>query len=128
MTIRMRKDNFEAVLRFLPYFQDGSQKFYQVKEGGYSYSQPVQEFLKTLGNNGFIQPFNWTAWQDQAQRLIHSRKALSRANLRTLIMLLTTLVKKENITEGHLMLVIGSGQLLAILNRLQAIYREKWGG
>jgi hypothetical protein len=98
-----------------------------VQEGGYSYSARVQEFLQTLKENGFIQPFNWTAWEATAQRFLNDSRSLSEADLRTLIMLFTTLVKKEAVNEGHLMLVMCSGQLSTILQRLQAIYRQKWG-
>lgn len=125
MKLKLSKKNFEAVLDYMPYFKDGQKKFYKVIKGSYSYSQEVISFINALHDNGFIQPFDWMPWQENAEKILNHPKAIKRADLKIIIKVLTILIKKERRNQGYLFLVIGNGQLLAILKRIEAIYQTK---
>lgn len=117
------EDNIRAVTAFLPVFeQPGFEPGKWVVQAGafpyFEYSSEVLQFLKALGQNNFIQPFNWTAWEE-GKRLAEEPALLAQASLATIRKLLTLYVRADRFTEGYLAEVFESGQMVRILERVR---------
>lgn len=118
--------DMEALVAFLPLFKSRGFSFgqWQSPEGQMpflTYSKEAEAFLEALDEHGWIEPFDWSAWQGRAARYVREPKRVSRARLGTLRKLLTTHVRKERFCEGHLIAMFESGHLVAILERIRAI-------
>jgi len=118
---RVGPGQIDAVLEFLPAFQSPGYKFGEWADAGYfSYSPEVDEWIRTLYEQDFLLPFDWTRWKE-AQRYRSQPGALETADLLTLRKLLTTHVRADRFVEGHLASVLESGHVTAILRRLKQI-------
>jgi len=127
--------NIDAVLKFLPYFEDDKNHFYdyhdfekvQKKDGYvlmcpyYIYSKEVITFIETLYNENIVFPFDWGEWQEEAIRYFNNPDLIKSADTLTLRKLLTLHVRKDRFFDGHLALVIDSGHLISILKRLKEL-------
>jgi O-acetyl-ADP-ribose deacetylase len=82
----------------------------------------VLDFLRVLGQNLFLQPFNWPDWVEAA-RLVQNPDLLSRVSLPALRRLLTAHVRADRFNEGHLAAMFENGHLVAVLRRLDEIYK-----
>lgn len=132
------RESIERVLSFLPLFEpDYPGVLYtwtpsRMQDDGtwnmpyVTYSQEMLRFLGALGSAGFITPYDWVAWQDEAWRYVRDPDLLKDADLDTLRKLLTLHVRKDRFVEGHLAEMIDLGHIRAILQRLKVIY--SWGG
>lgn len=129
------RESVERVLSFLPLFESADQgPLYTVtppqEHDGVmhmlriTYSPDVERFIGTLSAAGFVAPFDWGAWQDEAWRFVNDPDLLNGANLDTLRKLLTLHVRKDRFVEGHISEMIDLGHIRAILHRLKALYSE----
>lgn len=121
--------NILAVLEFLPIFEQSnfSAGEWKSEEGvfpHYNYSEIVLRFEQALYNNEFIQPFNWSIWEE-GKRLVDHPELLQRANLQTLRKLLTAHVRAERFSDGHLAAMFESGHIHRILKRMKEISDAK---
>lgn len=121
--------SIDKLLKFLPIFEQGGYEFAKRRCEAdpfhyYNYSEEVIQFEQTLYNEGFIIPFDWVKWQDEAERLVSDPNALRAADLETLQKLLTTHVRKERFCEGHLAAMLREHHITAILLRLKEIREE----
>ncbi len=82
-------------------------------------SDAVTEFVEALYENGWVEPFDWGAWQDTAARYVESPDMVAQADLGTIRMLLTTHARKDRFCEGHLAAMIECGHIAACLRRLR---------
>jgi hypothetical protein len=87
----------------------------------FEYSDGVSRFVRALYHHHFVLSFDWPAWADEAKRYVGDPQAVEKANLPTLAKLLTTHVRADRFTEGHLAGMFEQGHILAILRRLKAI-------
>ena len=122
----------DAILRFLPIFEGEGYKFGEwVARAGqfpcYSYSDEVQEFVKTLYEHDMIVPLDWAHWHKRAQQYQKDRTSVESADLATIRRLLTAHVRADRFTEGHLAAVLKSGHITAMLRRLKEIRDEMTG-
>jgi O-acetyl-ADP-ribose deacetylase len=124
----------DAVLQYLPYFADPTNKFYEIDKGSFSepsviniepfiYSQKVSEFITTLYHCNFIQEFDWTSY-DETEKYKKHPILIGDADLEIIIKLLTTHVRADRFCSGHLASVLDNGYLLKILQRLAEIRKE----
>ncbi len=125
----LSQENILAVLEFLPVFEQSnfSAGEWKSEEGvfaHYNYSEVVLRFEQALYNNGFIQPFNWSIWEE-GKRLVDHPELLQRANLQTLGKLLTAHVRAERFSDGHLAAMFESGHIHHILKRMKEISDAK---
>lgn len=125
-------DRIDALLGFLPVMEarvagewqggdrneDGS-----INMPWMSYDERVLAFIKACYQHGWVRPFDWNAWQEQAKRYYDDPLLLAAADLTALQKLLTLHVRKERFHEGHLAGMIESGHLALILRRLEVIRR-----
>ncbi|MGZ7171622.1 MAG: DUF6508 domain-containing protein [Halobacteriota archaeon] len=125
------KANIEAIVRFLPIFTAKDFKFGEWGGGKiaahhfiapyFTLSSEASAFYKALYDNGWIIPFDWPSWQEEAVRYVQDQKLLEQADAETLRKLLTTHVRKDRFCEGHLASMFESGHIIAILLRLQKL-------
>jgi hypothetical protein len=125
-------EGIERVLAFLPIFEPGYQdELYtwtpsrKRADGTWNmpyvtYSPELLNFLGALGFAGFIQPYDWMSWQEEASRYVSEPDLLKDADLDTLRKLITLHVRRDRFVEGHLSEMIENGHIRAILYRLKA--------
>ncbi|MBI3129675.1 MAG: hypothetical protein HYZ11_18870 [Candidatus Tectomicrobia bacterium] len=125
----------DAILRFLPLFESAdfqSGRWVLKKPGGggaltfpyYEYGRDVGEFLGALNDNGWIIPFDWLAWQEEAAKYVDSPALLETADAGTLRRLLTTHARMERFCDGHLADMLGRGHIAAVLGRLARLRED----
>src|SRR5688572_6341649 len=88
------------------------------------YDQHVLDFIRTCGMNGWLEPFEWVAWQPEALNFYEDPETLQTAPLETLQKLLTLHIRKDRFVEGHLANMIEDGHIAAILRRMATIRAE----
>ncbi|HEX8600008.1 MAG TPA: DUF6508 domain-containing protein [Chloroflexia bacterium] len=129
------RESVERVLAFLPLFEAGDQgPLYTVtppqEQDGVmymlyiTYSPEVERFIGALSSAGFVVPYDWVAWQDEAWGFVNDPDLLNDADLDTLRKLLTLHVRKDRFVEGHISEMIDLGHIRAILHRLKALYSQ----
>ena len=84
------------------------------------YSKEVDEFLSLLYESHFLVTFDWSSWDD-GRELTQDRDRLAQADLLTLRMLMTVIVRNDRFHEGALLNAIKDGLIAAILQRLHQI-------
>jgi hypothetical protein len=122
-----------AVVAFLPTFEGIAaddfahwDKPFQIIDktlilGRLEYHPAVYAFERACYDNGLVQPFDWGAWSDEAHRYMDDPSLVSTADLGTCIKLITTHLRAERFTDGHLEEVLRSGHIIAILRRLKQL-------
>lgn len=124
-------EDLDALLEFLePLARPGFVAGHWVTEKGmlpFFVSAPeLGAFVRAAYEHGFVVPFNWPDWREEADRLLADPSALAEADLATIRKLITGLVRAERFSEGTLAEASDNGQLVAVLRRLKTI-REKLG-
>jgi hypothetical protein len=118
--------DLDAVLKFLPMLErpDVQLGEWHTPPGGmpdFVLSDDAAAFVKALYDHGMIVTFDWPSWLDEALRYHSSPEALATADLGVVRKLLTTHVRQERFSAGHLEAVHASGHLVSLLRRLQGI-------
>lgn len=121
-------ENIEVVLRFLPIFERPgfSPGEWVVQEGHlpyFDYNAETLDFHKALGQNGFLQPFDWMNWVE-GRRLTEIPSLLEKASIQTLRKLWTAHIRTDRFVEGHLAEIVRSGHAAMILRRMAVIHRS----
>lgn len=132
-TSRIEDTNFcaspgqiDAVLAFLPVFEreDFVPSMVEVRPGQFPYhvfADELSQFVKVVYDNGFMVPFDWPAWQVEAQRYFDQPELIHTADIQVLIKLITLHVRKERFFDGHLPAMVECGHITAILRRLKEL-------
>lgn len=123
-------DRIDAILPFLPLLDRpeaiGEWQGGQKDEHGvihmpwFEFSQEMLAFLRALGMNGWVAPFDWVQWQEEAARYADPAR-LAQADVETIGKLFTTYVRRNRFVEGSLAGEAERGQLAAIVRRLGEI-------
>jgi hypothetical protein len=129
VTGKITAQSIERVLAFLHLLEGQDAVLYEVQTDPltidpYRYSDEVGRFVKTLYSEGFIVPFDWPAWQEEAKQYLDNPTLLDEADLSTVQKLLTTHVRKDRFVGGHLAAMLDNGHIHAILKRLEALCAE----
>ena len=123
--MNLTKENIEKILSYLSYFENNNNEFYTVDPKDmfypYVYSSKVNEFEKALYDENILINFDWPKWQPEAKKMLDDESLIKSADIDTLRKLLTVHVRKERFCAGHLVSMIESGHILAILRRLREI-------
>lgn len=134
-SVPLTKKNIEVLLNYLPYFEDNTQKFFDIimpKRDGrniveyiyVTYSAKFMEFYRELHEQGFVTNFNWLDSDSESEDLSHYYELLEDADILTLRRLFTIIVRHDKHNEGFFADVIDSGLLLSMLNRLKLLNEE----
>lgn len=126
------RKNIEAILAYLPYFNNENNEFYDKIPGkkenntftmGYIvYSCQTDKFIHTAYNENFVQGFNWSKWQVEAKKIYKNPELLDKADIMTIVKYVTLIIRKERFCEGFLADMIDKGLLLKLLLRLKEIH------
>lgn len=89
----------------------------------YELSERALAFVRAIGANGWVEPFDWMAWAETAEgkALRDDRDALAQASPDQLQRLLTTLVRADRFSEGTLGWAFESGLMAAIARRAEKL-------
>ena len=129
------RNEIDGVLQFLsilaaPDFVPGTPAGGERLESGarqmpwFRYSSETNAFVQALYDNGWICDFDWPAWAGVAERYVKEPSLLHDAGFDTIRQILTTHVRMNRFSEGHLAAVERSGHLVAVLRRLQKLREE----
>ena len=88
---------------------------------GFGATDPVAGFVAALHDHGWIEAFDWNAWQEDAARYVASPELVGSADAETIRKLLTSHVRKDRDCHSHLAAQFESGHILALLRRLKEI-------
>ena len=122
MTESTGETEFEPVLSFLAVFETPGFAFGAVgaQPGQFPYvrmAPEVDAFVQTLYDNGWVEPFEWSTFQDEAVGYFEDPSSLRTADLATIGKLFTLHVRKDRFCEGHLLVMLEAGHIQAILRR-----------
>ena len=135
-TAKISKAGIDRILAFIPFFERSDSYFGKAPEledtqdGGFSISDPVYSktawsFVEACYEESFVQPFNWIRWGGRHQDDLRSDSYIGKANLLTIIRMLTTHIRADRfVSVGHLLSVMEDGTILKILKRLEEINSE----
>ncbi len=120
------RDRIDALLRFLPVFEatgarHGEWRFEDGVMPSLVTSEAVTGFVEALYENGWVEPFDWEAWQDTAARYVESPEMVAQADVETIRKLLTTHARNDRFCDGHLVAMIECGHVAACLRRLREL-------
>lgn len=117
----------DALLPFLGRFEAAgfSAGTWNAPEGQFpwfDFNEVVTEFQQVLYDNGWVTPaFDWTEWQESAEKFVDSPKKIEKADATTIQKLLTTHSRKDRFCEGHLAAMFENGHIVALLRRLRQL-------
>ena len=126
MTETLGEENIGAILRFLPVLESPGFAFGEVvaQPGTFGYARMAPEvdaFVQALCDNGWVEPFDWSGFQDEAIGYFEEPSRLETADLETIRKLLTLHVRKDRFCEGHFLEMLNAGHIQAVLRRLAAL-------
>jgi len=122
--------DMRAVLAFRGLFSAGNVQVGTPPEicrgriGCWVYSGTVLRFIDACSEHHFVQPFDWGAWAREHRELVELGRGLESADLATIGRLLTTHVRLDRFSDGHLAAIIKSGLLARILDRLHVLHAK----
>ena len=126
----LSEEDVEKVLAFLPYFSQDVKFGEWVKVENdepntfimphVEYTQGVREFSRLLYDVNFLIDFDWGSW-DEGREIISNPEKISKTDIVTLRMLMTTIMRNDRFNEGALLSAIESGTISHILTRLEAV-------
>lgn len=120
-------EQIDAILPFLDRFEAASFSAgtWEMPQGEFPhfyFDEIVNEFIHVLYDSGWVTPsFDWTEWQDSAQKFVDSPREVENASATTIQKLLTTHCRMDRFCEGHLASVFQSGHIVLLLRRLKSI-------
>ena len=88
------------------------------------YKPVVRKFQQELSQRGFVYPFDWGEWEDEALRLHFEPGAMNQATFDDLRKLLTLHVRKDRFWTGHFAAALEEGWIIGILRRLKVIHEQ----
>ena len=126
-----QEDRLAGLVAFLPIFEADGFVFaeWDTSEGHFPYcflTNEASRFYQEVYRLGWIIAFHWSDWahSSEGQRLLNSHAEVARASVEDLERLLTTHIRADRFTEGHLAGAFESGDLTAILRRADVLLRE----
>jgi len=89
-----------------------------------TYSVDAHRLLEFLSGSRFFQPFDWPAWQENAQRFVLEPERIRSASMADLQRLFTTHIRKERFCAGHFAAMLESGHIAAIVERVAELAKS----
>ena len=113
--------DWDRLLAYLPTFERPDYDF----TGGRAWSAEAMEFAWALYDTGLVFDFDWGAWHGEAERFFDDPEAVAGADESILRRLLTLHSRRERFDEDHLLEVLRSGHVAAILRRARELGRAR---
>jgi Family of unknown function (DUF6508) len=125
-------ERLEALAAFVPVFEDqdftfGEWDSHPGHMPWFSLSVQARQFVTSASRFGWVVPsFDWPAWQqtNEARPLLTDPQSIERASAADLEHLLTTHIRLDRFSEGHLASAFENGHLTAIARRAGALMRQ----
>jgi len=92
------------------------------------YMQPskiVQRFHHIVYDIGTIHPFDWMEWDEGKKLLDNSKTDFDKLDIKTLCMLITTIVRNDRFSDGYLVQCFNEGIILKIIKAMKINIRVK---
>ena len=123
MTETLGEGSIGAILKFLPVLESPGFAFGELvaQPGQFGYARMAPEvdaFVQALYDNGWVEPFDWSKFQDEAIGYFENPSRLETVGVDTVRKLLTLHVRKDRFCDGHLLEMLEKGHIQAILRRL----------
>ena len=112
-----RNLDWGRLVAYLPTFERPGYEFAR----GSSWSAEALDFQQALHDTALIFDFDWGAWHDEAERFFDDPEAVAGADEATLRRLLTLHARREHFDEDHLLDMLRSGHVSAILRRARKL-------
>lgn len=115
-------DNVDAILEYIPYFEDTSNEF-MISEGRQRYYDDEADFFKDdLYQENIYRTFdNLKDWEEKGWKYINNHELIKRLDLLTIMKIIYLIMQKENVRPGFLGKLMQDGTVLTILKRLEEI-------
>jgi hypothetical protein len=122
-------EDADALLRFLPELEKLNGQYGMWGENFglpvyVNFNETVHELIQCLYDHGWVYPFDWGAWQGEADKYWNDPELLATADTEVLRKLLTTHVRQDRFCEGHLLTALEGGHIMAILKRIDDIRKS----
>ena len=119
--------NVRAILSFLPVLESKGFAFGEMVSppGQFPYARMAPEvdgLIQALYDNGWVEPFDWSEFQDEAIGYFENPTRPETADIETIRKLLTLHVRKDRFCDGHFLEILEAGQVQAILRRLATLH------
>ncbi len=115
-------ENVDAILEYLPYFEDTSNEFVKVENGQRYYDDEADFFKDDLYQENIYRTFdNLKDWEETGWRYINNHELIKRLDLLTIMKLVYLIMQKEHTRPGFLGKLMQDGTVLTILKRLEEI-------
>lgn len=115
-------ENVDAILEYLPYFEDTSNEFVKVENGQRYYDDEADFFKDDLYQENIYKTFdNLKDWEEKGWKYINNHELIKRLDLLTIMKIVYLIMQKENTRPGFLGKLMEDGTVLTILRRLKEI-------
>ncbi|OED29678.1 DUF6508 domain-containing protein [Methanosphaera sp. WGK6] len=115
-------ENVDAVLEYIPYFENHENKFVIVENGERYYDEEADFFKDDLYQENIYRTFdNLKDWEEKGWKYINNHELIKRLDLLTIMKVIYLIMQKENTRPGFLGTLMEDGTILTILKRLEEI-------
>lgn len=115
-------ENVDAILEYIPYFEDPESEFMHVEKGQRYYDEEADFFKDDLYQENIYRTFdNLKDWEEKGWKYINNHELIKRLDLLTIMKLIYLIMQKENIRPGFMGTLMSDGTILTILKRLEEI-------
>jgi hypothetical protein len=123
------QDGIDRLLSFIPYFEATGSGFgsdlavEKVDDKTFellpaTLSGKALDFFDACYAGKFVQDFDWQGWREEHESELASEAFIGRADLATIVRLLTVHLRADHFCNGHLLSIMRDGTILGILRRL----------
>ena len=114
--------NVDAILEYLPYFEDTSNEFMIYENGSSFYEDDADFFKDDVYQENLFKTFdNSQEWEEEGWKYINNHELIKRLDLLSLMKVIYIIFQKENVRPGFLGTLMKDGTILTILQRLKEI-------
>ncbi|MCI5867821.1 MAG: DUF6508 domain-containing protein [Methanosphaera sp.] len=115
-------ENVDAILEYIPYFEDPESQFMIVENGKRYYDDDADFFKDDLYQENIYRTFdNLKDWEETGWRYINNHELIKRLDLLTIMKLIYLIMQKEHARPGFMATLMDDGTILTILKRLEEI-------
>lgn len=115
-------ENVDAILEYLPYFEDTTNEFVRIENGQRYYDDEADFFKDDIYQENIYRTYdNLKDWEEKGWNYINNHELIKRLDLITIQKIIYLIMQKENTRPGFLGKLMEDGTVLTILRRLKEI-------